>query len=232
MIRLDMQLVFAAMGFAAGVAGAIVTVHIRRLDLAVSVPFVLSIGITIGIGTAVVGWIASGMHWLYVFCRLCSVRYDTLDPANSPGLRKIHGLLARTQWYCTVGLVLALAPLAFLYNAARGSIFLRLSLLIAIAGSLFVVVLAYTLPPWLIHRTRVRDKTELLAELREGLPSTLVGLSEEDLHAVARRLVVYEQVQRRVTGRADRVLVTSLLLSVATISAAVIPLLLAHGSSH
>jgi hypothetical protein len=232
MTRLDVQIALAALGFAAGVVGAIATVNIRRLDLAVSMPFLLSIGCTIGLGAAVVSCIASGMHWLYVFCRLPSVRYDSLDPANSSGLRNIYSLLARSQWYCTVGLVLALAPLAFLYNAARGSTFLRLSLLIAIAGSLLLVVLAYTVPPWLIHRTRVRDKAELLAELRQALPASLVGLSECELQAIERRLSVYEHVQGRATGRADRVIVTSLLLSLATIAAAVVPWVLARALSH
>lgn len=228
MVRFDVQLLLSVAGVIAGLAAALATADARNVGIVVAIPFVLSVGVTLGLGALVVAWIAYGMHWLYVFSHLQSVRYDSVDPMRTPGLRLMYALLARAQMYCTLGLLLALAPLVLLYNQARGSAFLRLALALAGTGSLVVVLLAYTMPPWLIHLTRVRDKEKLLDELREDLPATLVGVQEEDLRLVERRLTLYADVQARPTRRGDRVLVTSLGLSVATIGAAFIPLLLAR----
>ncbi len=171
----------------------------------------------------------NGLRYLLAFSRLASVRLDEVDPADTPGLRLSYLLIERTQRYATVGLLLAILPLALRYGLAAQTHTLTVALIAAAIASFVVVVLVYVLPSRFLNDIRERDKRRLLDELRPGLPARL---SIVDRGNVAERLAIYEHVQKSPTGGFDRSVLISIVLATVTVAAAFVPLLFGSGGLH
>lgn len=225
-LRIDVQIAAGLVGALAGAAGAAVTAHTLEIPVLAAIPFEISIAITMFFGVNVVLWIGCGLRWVHEMAALSSVRFDSIDAFQSPGLREMYALITRAQWYATGGLVLALLPLVVLYSQTRASGFLGVVVLAAGLGSVAVVLLAYTLPPYYLHLMRERDKDAILHEIRQSLPVEIASLRGDDLARVGPVMDLFYRMQARPTGGLTRSLVTSLIASLTTLAATFLPLLL------
>lgn len=221
--RLDVQILLGLAGFVAGVIGAGFAARALSVSVLAAMPFELSIGITMLLGSNVVLWIANGLYWVREMSRLPSVRFDPIDPMLTPGLTGMYSLAIRAQAYATLGVILALAPLVYLYSLVRSSQFLQAMVVVGGAGAVVVLVLACTLAPWYLHVMRRNDKHTLLLRLRASLPCDPARLAGDHALRRAPQLAFYDRMAARPTGGLDGALVAGLLVALATLAAALLP---------
>ncbi len=229
-LRLELQLCISALAAVGGFVIAIVEARSHGVVLSSIVVYALSLASALFLGVNVVLWMLYGLRYLFVFSRLTSVRLDEVDPGATPALSDMYPLIARVQWYATIGLLLAILPLALRYVLAAQTHTLTVALIAAAIAAFIVVLLVYVLPSRFMREVREREKRRLLFELRRSLPSTLTGLDRGDVELVGECLAIYEQVRRQPTGGFDRTVLASLIVAMVTVAAAFAPLLFGAGA--